>query len=155
MTSSLENKLKETLKRFAPNQRFLLGCSGGLDSVALLCGMQLILAEAGRRSDLRVVHVDLQAPSAEWAQQVVTQCQTLGISVIVKKVKVAAGNLENEARHARYKAFRDVISSDEVLVLAHHQQDQAETVLMRLLNGSGVSGLAAMRILQTQDVDYF
>jgi tRNA(Ile)-lysidine synthase len=124
-----------------------------LDSVALLCGMQLILAEAGRRSDLRVVHVDhdLQAPSAEWAQQVVTQCQTLGISVIVKKVKVAAGNLENEARHARYKAFRDVISSDEVLVLAHHQQDQAETVLMRLLNGSGVSGLAAMRILQTQD----
>jgi tRNA(Ile)-lysidine synthase len=149
----MEQQLKETLKRFAPNQRFLLGCSGGLDSVALLFALHRIFAEAGRQSQLRVVHVDhdLQAPSAAWAQQVVAQCEALAIDVIVKKVSVAAGNLENEARNARYAAFRAVIAPDEVLVLAHHQQDQAETVLMRLLSGSGVSGLAAMRVVQTQD----
>jgi tRNA(Ile)-lysidine synthase len=153
MTNSFEKKLKETLKRFAPNQRFLLGCSGGLDSVALLFGLHRIFAEFDRQSQLRVVHVDhdLQPPSAQWAQQVVQHCERLDISVIVKKVKVAAGNLENEARNARYKAFREVIAPDEVLVLAHHQQDQAETVLMRLLSGSGVSGLAAMRVVQLQN----
>ncbi|MDE2421486.1 MAG: tRNA lysidine(34) synthetase TilS [Gammaproteobacteria bacterium] len=151
--SSFEKQLEETLKRFAPNQRFLLGCSGGLDSVVLLFALYRILAESGRESQLRVIHVDhdLQAPSAAWAKQVVAQCEALSVDVIVKKVKVAAGNMENEARNARYAAFRDVIAPDEVLVLAHHQQDQAETVLMRLLNGSGVSGLAAMRVMQTQD----
>ncbi len=151
--SSLEKQLEETLKRFTPNQRFLLGCSGGLDSVALLFALYRILAETGCESHLRVIHVDhdLQAPSAAWAKQVAAQCEALSVDVIVKKVQVAAGNLENEARSARYAAFREVIALDEVLVLAHHQQDQAETVLMRLLSGSGVSGLAAMRTVQTQD----
>ena len=149
----LEKQIKETLKRFAPNQRFLLGCSGGLDSVVLLIALHRIFTENDQHFQLRAVHVDhdLQAPSSDWAKQVVAQCETLNIEVIVKKVKVAAGNLENEARNARYAAFREVIAPDEVLVLAHHQQDQAETVLMRLLSGSGVSGLAAMRMVQTQD----
>ena len=149
----IEKQIKETLKRFTPNQRFLLGCSGGLDSVVLLIALHRVFAESDQHFHLRVVHVDhdLQAPSGDWAKQVVAQCEVLNIEVIVKKVKVADGNLENEARNARYTAFREVIASDEVLVLAHHQQDQAETVLMRLLNGSGVSGLAAMREVQTQN----
>lgn len=148
----VEKQIKETLKRFAPHQRFLLGCSGGLDSIVLLVILHRILTENDQQCQLRVVHVnhDLQAPSGDWAKQVVAQCEAFNIEIIVKKVKVAAGNLENEARNARYAAFREVIAPDEVLVLAHHQQDQAETVLMRLLNGSGVSGLAAMRELQTQ-----
>jgi len=148
-----EKKIQETLKRFTPNQRFLLGCSGGLDSVALLFALQRIFAEWGRQNHLRVIHIDhdLQAPSAAWAKQVIGLCNDLHIDVIAKKVQVAAGNLENEARNARYAAFREVIEPEEVLVLAHHQQDQAETVLMRLLSGSGVSGLAAMRVLQAQD----
>lgn len=150
--SSFEQQIQETLKRFAPNQRFLLGCSGGRDSVALLFALHRIFAEAGRHSRLRVIHIDhdLQAPSAAWAKQVVAQCEALNVAVVAKKVHVASGNLENEARSARYAAFREVIEPDEVLVLAHHQQDQAETVLMRLLSGSGVSGLAAMRMVQTQ-----
>ncbi len=153
INTAIEKQIKETLKRFAPNQRFLLGCSGGLDSVALLFALHQIFAEAGSQYKLRVIHIDhdLQAPSAAWAEQVVALCQKLDIETIAKKVKVASGNLENEARNARYAAFREVIAPDEILVLAHHQQDQAETVLMRLLSGSGVSGLAAMRTLQTQD----
>ncbi|WP_410209495.1 tRNA lysidine(34) synthetase TilS [Aquirhabdus sp.] len=149
----IEQAIKETLKRFKPNQRFLLGCSGGLDSIALLFALQRICAEAESGFKLRVVHVDhdLQAPSSEWARQVVTQARALNLDVVVKKVHVASGNLENEARIARYRAFKEVIDADEVLVLAHHQQDQAETVLMRLLSGSGVSGLAAMREVYVQD----
>ena len=149
----IEQAIKETLKRFKPNQRFLLGCSGGLDSIVLLFALQRICAEAGSGFGLRVVHVDhdLQAPSAEWARQVVTQAQALNLEVVVKKVHVASGNLENEARIARYRAFKEVIDADEVLILAHHQQDQAETVLMRLLSGSGVGGLAAMREIHEQE----
>ena len=145
--------IKETLKRFKPNQRFLLGCSGGLDSLALLYALQQIAQMAETPIQLRVVHVDhdLQAPSGEWAALVVEHCKVLNIETVVKKVTVAAGNLEAEARRVRYQAFAEVIAADEVLVLAHHQQDQAETVLMRLLAGSGVSGLAAMRVQDTQD----
>ncbi len=145
--------IKETLNRFAPDQRFLLGCSGGLDSIALLHALHALSGARALPIPLRVVHVDhgLQAPSAMWAAQVVQQCQALQIDVVVKNVVVAAGNLEAEARRARYAAYREVIAADEVLILAHHQQDQAETVLMRLLSGSGVSGLAAMPELQVYD----
>ncbi len=151
--TTLERQIQETLKRFAPGQRFLLGCSGGLDSMALLWALSRLRTDAAYPFGLRVVHVDhqLQAASGAWAAQVLAQGATLGLEVISRQVRVASGNLEQEARRARYRAYQTVIAPDEVLVLAHHQQDQAETVLMRLLSGSGVSGLAAMRQVSCRD----
>lgn len=73
------------------------------------------------------------------------QCHAWQLPCTLHVVSVAAGNLEQEARRARYQALYADIQPDEVLVLGHHQQDQAETVLLRLLSGSGVTGLAAMR----------
>ena len=95
----------------------------------------------------RAIYVDhqLQQPSAMWGEQVKQYAQHLSIPVIIQKVQVDVGNLEQQARQARYQAYQQHLQSNEILVLAHHQQDQAETVLLRLFSGAGVNGLAAMQ----------
>lgn len=96
---------------------------------------------------VRVAHINhqLQAPAADWAAYVQQQCMQWQLPCTVYAVNVAAGNLEQEARRARYKALFGTLQPTEVLVLGHQQQDQAETVFLRLMSGSGVAGLAAMQ----------
>ncbi len=97
---------------------------------------------------VRAIYIDhqLQSPSRNWGKVVADQCQQLDIPCVIQPVQVASsGNLENQARAARYQAFQQHIQPDEVLVLAHHQQDQAETLMLRLLSGAGIHGLAAMQ----------
>lgn len=100
---------------------------------------------------IRAIYIDhqLQSQSAEWGKLVAEQATRLDIPFIIQKVQVTDGNLEAQARQARYQAYRQHLQPNETLVLAHHQQDQAETVILRLLSGAGVDGLAAM-----QSVDY-
>lgn len=95
----------------------------------------------------RAIYVDhqLQVMSAEWGRVVQQQSDVLNIPCIIQQVDVATGNLEQQARQARYQAYQQHLQSNEILVLAHHQQDQAETLLLRLLSGAGVHGLAAMQ----------
>lgn len=98
-------------------------------------------------SRTRAIYIDhqLQQPSADWGKHVHAQANMLNIPCIIQKVQVEAGNLEQQARQARYQAYQQHLQANEILVLAHHQQDQAESVLLRLLSGAGVNGLAAMR----------
>ena len=98
-------------------------------------------------SRTRAIYIDhqLQQMSTEWGTLVQKQAEVLKVPCIIQKVQVEAGNLEQQARQARYQAYQQHLQSHEVLVLAHHQQDQAETVLLRLFSGAGVNGLAAMR----------
>lgn len=98
---------------------------------------------------LRAVHVNhgLQAPAAEWAEHCRRVCEALAVPLTVLEVKCdlsAGASVEDAARRARYQAFEQELGKDEWLLLAHHQDDQAETVLLRLLRGAGVHGLAAM-----------
>jgi tRNA(Ile)-lysidine synthase len=101
---------------------------------------------------IRAIYIDhqLQQLSAEWGRFVAASCAALNVPCIVQKVAVAEGNLENQARSARYQAYQQHLLPHEVLVLAHHQQDQAETLMLRLLSGAGIHGLAAMRQLDHQ-----
>ncbi len=121
--------------------------SGGLDSCVLLHGLcQLREAQALR---LHVLHVDhgLHVHSADWARQAQQICERLNVPCTVERVQVAqAGGqgLEAAARRARYAALARHIGSGEVLLTAHQADDQAETVLLQLLRGAGVHGLAAM-----------
>lgn len=96
---------------------------------------------------IRAIYVNhqLQQPSAAWGELVQTFCQTINVECVVQAVDVNRGNLENQARNARYQAFNQHLREDEILVLAHHQQDLTETMLLRLLSGTGVKGLAAMQ----------
>lgn len=102
---------------------------------------------------IRAIYVNhqLQAPSRAWGELVQAFCKTLDVECIVQAVEVSQGNLENQARTARYQAFSQHLQADEILVLAHHQQDQAETMLLRLLSGTGVKGLAAMQCYEQRE----
>lgn len=102
---------------------------------------------------VRAIYVDhqLQALSADWGKFVAHQCQQLNIPCIIQPVNVASGNLEQQARNSRYQAYLQHLQADEILVLAHHQQDQAETLMLRLLSGAGVDGLAAMKQLDIRE----
>ncbi|NND54499.1 MAG: tRNA lysidine(34) synthetase TilS [Gammaproteobacteria bacterium] len=127
-----------------------LAYSGGLDSTVLLD----LLVQL-RPGHVRAAHINhgLQPPADDWARSCVTVCEGYGVvcDVIGVALNPEQGNLEAEARAARYQALRNHLAADEWLVTAHHQQDQAETLLLALLRGSGVHGLAAMPPLAERD----
>jgi len=128
---------------FTEQTPFLLALSGGADSVALLAG----LVDAGWQP--RAVHVDhgLQEDSGAWADACTRLCTRLGVACQIERVKVdriADLGYEAAAREARYRRLREIIRRDEVLLTAHHQDDQAETVMIQMLRGSGLAGLSAM-----------
>ncbi|MDI1252096.1 tRNA lysidine(34) synthetase TilS [Thermomonas sp.] len=122
----------------------LVGYSGGLDSTVLL--HKLVVSNPAR---LRAIHVHhgLHADADAWAAHCQRSCDSLGIELIVERVQVEGNGLGREAaaRVARHAAFAHVLRDGEVLALAHHRDDQAETFLLRALRGSSVDGLAAMR----------
>ena len=126
----------------------LVGFSGGLDSTVLL---HLLASDAAaRRQGLRAIHVHhgLHPEADRWAAHCQRMCDALAVPMTLARVQVdnhSGLGLEAAARAARHTAFADAMAADDMLVLAHHQDDQAETFLLRALRGSGVDGLAAMR----------
>lgn len=120
--------------------------SGGLDSTVLLH----LLADYARTHDtppLRAVHVHhgLQPAADSWPAHCQSICESLGIELKVIHVQVVPGaSIEQAARDARYGAFSQLLGPDEVLFTGQHREDQAETLLFRLLRGAGLRGLAAM-----------
>ena len=128
-------------------RRLLVGLSGGLDSTVLLHAL------AQRRGDfpsLRAIHVHhgLLPEAESWSEHCQGLCAELAVELSLHRVQVnrdGGQGLEAAAREARHAAFAAELREGESLVLAHHRDDQAETVLLRLLRGSGSGGLAAMR----------
>jgi tRNA(Ile)-lysidine synthase len=133
----------------APGAVIHIAYSGGLDSTVLLHR----LAQHSPRLRLRAVHIHhgLQALADEWAEKCRRFAGSLGVAFELLRVQVDAldpAGPEGAARVARYEALRGLMQPGDVLATAHHRDDQAETVLLRLLRGSGVQGLAAMRPLR-------
>lgn len=119
--------------------------SGGLDSTVLLHA----LASMSDRPALRAVHVHhgLQACAAQWPAHCQRLCDALGVELLVRHVEVEKGaSLEQSARSARYQAFSQVLNPGDVLLTGQHRDDQAETLMLRLLRGAGLRGLAAMPV---------
>ncbi len=104
-------------------------------------------------NQIRAIYINhqLQDIATSWGDFVRAECHKLDVPCIIANVDVQQGNLENQARIARYQAFKQHILPNEILVLAHHQQDQAETVLLNLFSGSGVGGLSAMSAVDQRD----
>jgi tRNA(Ile)-lysidine synthase len=123
-----------------------VGYSGGLDSTVLL--HRLLNSPLKKRLRVLHVHHGLQAVADEWAQRCAAQCRDWCAPFEVLRVQIDphdASGPEAAARDARYAAIAKRMKPGDVLVTAHHQDDQAETVLLNLLRGAGVEGLAAMR----------
>jgi tRNA(Ile)-lysidine synthase len=141
----------------SPDFPWLIGVSGGRDSVALLH----LLLDAGFKK-LVVCHLDhaLRAESAEDARFVAALAKRLGLKAVIARENVAARakrkgqSLETAAREARYAFFARVARAEKCprLFLAHHADDQVETLLFNLFRGSAAAGLAGMRPLTTRTV---
>ena len=124
-----------------------VGYSGGLDSHVLLhalCKLQNKFAIS-----VSAIHINhqLQPEADDWAQHCQSQCENLGIPcqvLVVDAKPESRQSPEDAARIARYRAIRDFIPANATFLTAHHQTDQAETILLQLMRGSGIAGLAAM-----------
>jgi tRNA(Ile)-lysidine synthase len=120
--------------------------SGGLDSTVLLWA----LVGLGRsRTDLRAVHIDhgLHDDAKIWSEACAALCAVLEVpykSLSVSVSRDKGSSPEAQAREARYRALGKQLLAGEILMIAHHMDDQTETVLLQLLRGAGPAGLAAM-----------
>lgn len=128
-------------------QRLCLAFSGGLDSSVLLEALVALRRREGFK--LRALHVDhgLHAESGRWAISARAQARRLRVPCEILRIQVAPArgeSLEAVARRERYRALIEQLGPDEVLLTAHHQDDQLETMLLALMRGSGARGLAAM-----------
>ncbi|MFU7528772.1 tRNA lysidine(34) synthetase TilS [Qipengyuania sp. ASV99] len=121
-----------------------LAVSGGPDSLALL-----LLAQSAMPGEIAAVSVDhgLRAEAASEVALVGALSEKLGIPFTAIRVTVGAGNVQAMARDARYAALAHWAQENGIgaVATAHHADDQAETLLMRLARGSGLSGLAGVR----------
>ncbi len=154
---TLATALLSSANEYSPQlrgRRIWLACSGGRDSLAL-AALCLQLYRQGKLPFLvQLLHVDhnLQTQSKIWAEHVVkwAQAQQLPCSVLQAQV---IGTDEQAARQARYQVMLAHINQGDVLLLGHHGDDQAETMLMRLIQGAGVKGLSAMQAWREQSQD--
>lgn len=127
--------------------RFIVAFSGGVDSTVLLHALASSHAEHG--VTLVAAHADhgLHADSADWDEQCRSFANQLGVRYVSQKISVSrdsGAGLEAAARDARYAMLGSLMETNDWLLSAHHESDQAETLLLNLLRGSGLTGLGGM-----------
>lgn len=148
-TDTFPQHLLDTLKCFPPTRRYWVGYSGGRDSSVLLHALAGLRADLPGDLEIRAVHVNhgLSVHAAAWSQHCETVCAALNMTCQILRVNakpVSGESPEAAARGARYQALAALIEAGDVLLTAHHQDDQAETLLLQLLRGAGPHGVAAM-----------
>ncbi|MCH9671146.1 MAG: tRNA lysidine(34) synthetase TilS [Gammaproteobacteria bacterium] len=154
-TELIHTKVEAALQDLRPGTLWV-AYSGGRDSHVLLHAICAI--RRARQSpisalpfpwSIRAVHVNhgLHEQSPVWARHCVDVCTELEVPITIEQVTVASHGhgVEAAARDARYTIFERLVRGGETLLMAHHQDDQVETVLLRLFRGSGLDGIGAMR----------
>ncbi|ETO93623.1 tRNA lysidine(34) synthetase TilS [Legionella oakridgensis] len=142
MTESLLSRY--WLERLSACRQLFVGFSGGLDSTVLLHHLTL---QAGLREKLHAIHIHhgLSIHADAWQAHCQRWCDARSIPLTTRQVKLGNfSNIEEKARIARYQQFSSLLSENDCLLLGHHADDQAETMLLQLLRGAGIDGLAAM-----------
>lgn len=140
--------LQEHLARCAQAPVWWLGLSGGLDSMVLLESLSQ-LRQAHVLPPVVAIHVHhgLHPLADRWVEHCEQQCALRNIPLHIKRVQLEPGaSIEAAARDARYEAFASLIGPEDVLLLAHHLDDQLETLLFRLVRGTGLRGLTGMPV---------
>ncbi len=134
----------------SPGSSILLGLSGGVDSVALLHILRQLATRFSWRFSALHVHHGISPRADEWAAFCTGLCDKYGIPLTVERVDIGAlrpdMGIEAAARELRHQAL--MRQRADFIALAHHQDDQAETLLLQLLRGAGTKGAAAMPVLK-------
>ncbi len=132
------------ISQFNAYQHLIVGFSGGLDSTVLL---HVLASIPSIKSKLIAQHVNhgISEHAIQWEQHCESICHSWGITHRTTQVEFdRSKNLEEHARVARYNVFSQALTKNSVLILGHHLDDQAETVLLQLFRGAGIAGLSAM-----------
>ncbi|MBX9586669.1 MAG: tRNA lysidine(34) synthetase TilS [Gammaproteobacteria bacterium] len=142
----VDDVIKKFFAKCEEQKKIWVAYSGGVDSHVLL---HALVHHKNSSHDISAIHVHhgLQTQADAWREHCIRQAQILNVSLEIKHVnaKPAKGQSpEAAAREARYTAFSEIIEPGDVLVTAHNQNDQAETIVLQLIRGAGVKGLAAM-----------
>lgn len=139
------------LEEFPAAGRWVIAYSGGIDSHVLLHLCARLRAERPGVPELLALHVNhgVHEDADAWAAHCAAVCAALGVRFVARRAGLPpqpAGERRSEEllRGARYRIFEEYCGPGDLLLLAHHRDDQAETVLLRLLRGAGVAGLAGM-----------
>jgi len=164
MKSPLKHKFLKFVNRhrlIRPNERVLVAVSGGMDSMALL---HLLLEwQSYFQLDIAVVHLNHQLRGEESDEEeafVVSHCQQLNIPIHTRRIPVREVareqrlSLEEAGHLLRYQVFEELLTSLNFnkLATAHHQNDLAETILMRILKGTGISGLSGINLKKNNKI---
>ncbi|MTI14511.1 tRNA lysidine(34) synthetase TilS [Sansalvadorimonas verongulae] len=149
--SSFYQALTELLSEDCSRPSLVVGFSGGVDSTVLLHLCKELL-ERGQIQSLRAVHVHhgLSVLADGWAAHGQDMCARWNIPLNVHRVNVyAERSVEESARNARYQVFENELAANEILLQGHHQDDQVETVLYRIVRGTGVAGLKGIPVVRS------
>jgi tRNA(Ile)-lysidine synthetase-like protein len=144
-----------------PPTRLIVGFSGGADSLALALVLKRIQGAIPSRIELLHIDHHLRSDSTEDAEAARALASSLGLPIIVRDIQENVRQLhpgvgiEEAARRERYLQFQDECDDDDVVVLGHHAQDQAETILMHLMRGAGLQGAAGMTRVSSIDVPWW
>ncbi len=139
-------------QRLGEHDNIFIGYSGGLDSTVLLHSFSDYAIRTGFSGSLTAIHINhqLDSDSDRWQQHCEAFCTKLGVAFSAHKVTLTeqGKGLESAARDARYAVFEkllhDAPQTSPLLLMAHHADDQAETLLLRLFRGAGTAGAAAI-----------
>ena len=140
-------RLLQVLRSFPTVNSYIVGYSGGADSTALLHALNNTQQQLG--TAVSAVHINhgIHPDADQWQLQCEKFCHQHGIKLTCLKISLtnrSGKGLEAEARHLRYEAISALLNTGDCLLTAHHADDQAETLLLNLMRGSGVDGLSAM-----------
>jgi len=132
-------------------KRLIVALSGGLDSMVLLVSLQKLCSEGKLEQELRAIHVNhgLNSGAGDWEAFCRASCSCLDIPLEIVHLNmssIAIGNLEERARKARYAEFESRLNPVDCLLMGHHRDDQMETLLLRIMRGSGPRGLASIPV---------
>ena len=127
------------------SKNITVGFSGGGDSSALLHFCHELNQQGLLQGNLSAIHINhsLNKDSDQWEDHCNIFCEERGIDFHSYQVKIHSkkSGLESGARNARYKIFKEAMQYNDQLLLAHHADDVAETILFRLFRGTGLDGL--------------
>lgn len=152
MTFFSPQDLLPTLARLPAHKGYWIAYSGGLDSHVLLHALVQVREQLGGPLQAVHVHHGLSPNAEHWVEHCRAVCEALAVPLRIERVELDIDNgesLEAQAREARYRVFTELLGEGELLLTAHHQDDQVETMLLQLLRGGGPRGLAAMPLYRS------
>ncbi len=142
-TNKINKKINILSKKY---KKFLIAFSGGIDSTTLL--YSLIKNKNIKKKYIRAIYINhnLSKNSNKWKKNCINNCKKWKIKLIIKNIFIKKkNNIENKCRKKRYKILLKNLKNKEILITAHHKNDQCETILLSLKRGSGLNGLSGIK----------